>query len=540
MPTATTTLPIVGSMNSGASGGAGVESLLDIEQVLFVDNSSSPTGTEDGTLQDPFQSIGTAITAAAALTPTSTNRILIFVWPGIYDEALTLATDYVYLKGLHRDSVIVQNSGTVLTVSARITSVSAMTFENITTAATVVSVTASGDVEIYCCTVQCLASDASRVIVAGGGAARFVDSRIVTPSSVTNAVFASGGVQLHSCIVEGFVIGAGASNVITLRNTKVRSAKNTGYTSAVQLYSTTSAEIDGCHIENLVGNAVGITAAGVELAVTDCTLVSSASSNTVDASVAVTAPATIENNVMIGGGISSNVTTTNSIKYVGSSGMRDWYATVEDALATAAASGDTIQLMEDSTSAFFAWPTVDCTIDGKGFTWTAAGISINTTDTARLKDMTLISSGTINVTSSAKLFLDRVDASSIVTLRADTAATVISLISLTRSRVVASSYAVDIRNANTVIHIEHSYLTSLGDAIYWNSGVTNNNVEIRHSTIWHGSGGANNPFGRNSTQTPNFKSHHSEYNSDPTSGGTWTNLVASAQRFDGYDTNTDY
>ena len=128
MPVATTTLPIIGSTLSGVTGGAGVESLYDVEQILFVDKTSSPTGTEDGTLQDPYQSIGDAVTAANGLTPAVDNRICIFVWPGVYDEAVTLADDYVYLRGVHRDAVIVERSGTPLTVTAGETHVSCITF----------------------------------------------------------------------------------------------------------------------------------------------------------------------------------------------------------------------------------------------------------------------------------------------------------------------------------------------------------------------------------------------------------------------------
>ena len=57
---------------------------------------------------------------------------------------------------------------------------------------------------------------------------------------------------------------------------------------------------------------------------------------------------------------------------------------------------------------------------------------------------------------------------------------------------------------------------------------------------WHGDGAANNPFGRNAAQTPNYRSHHSRYNMDPQTGAIWTNLVAAAQRFDSYDVQTDY
>jgi hypothetical protein len=95
-------------------GSAGL-SLYQIDQVLIVDKAGGATYTPDGTQQRPYNSIGAAITAANALTPSpsSSNRILILIYPGVYDEALTTADQYVYFAGFDRDSTIIrQSSGT--------------------------------------------------------------------------------------------------------------------------------------------------------------------------------------------------------------------------------------------------------------------------------------------------------------------------------------------------------------------------------------------------------------------------------------------
>jgi hypothetical protein len=115
-------------------GGAQL-SLLGIDQVLIVDKTSE-SYTPDGSQQEPYNSIGAAITAATALTPTTSNRILILIYPGIYSEALTTADSFVYFAGFDRDSTIIrQSSGTSapLTVTDDETSFTNLTFEVDTT-----------------------------------------------------------------------------------------------------------------------------------------------------------------------------------------------------------------------------------------------------------------------------------------------------------------------------------------------------------------------------------------------------------------------
>ena len=106
----------------GAGGGVGVISLPGIENILFVDKGAA-TGAEDGTQQHPFHVIQDAIDAANLLAGAA-DPYLVFVYPGIYDEALTLSTDYVYLAGANRDTTIVYNdAANVLTITSDKTSI---------------------------------------------------------------------------------------------------------------------------------------------------------------------------------------------------------------------------------------------------------------------------------------------------------------------------------------------------------------------------------------------------------------------------------
>ena len=105
-----------------------------------------------------------------------------------------------------------------------------------------------------------------------------------------------------------------------------------------------------------------------------------------------------------------------------------------------------------------------------------------------------------------------------------------------------SHYCVKISSVGAYVTIQRGYLkgASGSPAILWN-GVAANNVKIKRSEIFHGSMGANNPFGQTGVLVPiNYRSHHSTYNSDPTTGGLFVNLIAIAQRFDCIDVNADY
>ena len=101
----------------------------------------------------------------------------------------------------------------------------------------------------------------------------------------------------------------------------------------------------------------------------------------------------------------------------------------------------------------------------------------------------------------------------------------------------AGLYPISIGDANPLITVLRSRVVGTGatEAIYWSAA--NDNLKIAWSSVEHGSGGANNPFGRSAAETPNYISHHNAYNSDPEAGAIWTNLVAVGQRFDALDAN---
>jgi len=98
-------------------------------------------------------------------------------------------------------------------------------------------------------------------------------------------------------------------------------------------------------------------------------------------------------------------------------------------------------------------------------------------------------------------------------------------------------YCIRIADADPTVIAKRSYLKgNANPVVYWDT-ITNDNLKIAWATLMHGSLGANNPFGRSGAQTPNFCSHHSMYNVDPTAG-IWVNLIGTP--YDSFDADGDY
>jgi hypothetical protein len=97
------------------------------------------------------------------------------------------------------------------------------------------------------------------------------------------------------------------------------------------------------------------------------------------------------------------------------------------------------------------------------------------------------------------------------------AAAVAYEVTIKNSTVLGNNQSLIITNADAIINILHSKIVGASGnrALYFN-GVVNNNVEIRNSSILHGSGGSNNPFQLVSATGPvTFSAANSVFNTDP-------------------------
>jgi len=539
-----TTLP-----RGGGAGGA--LSLPDIQQILIVDKTAG-TYAPDGTQQRPFNSIGAAVTAAVALAPTTTNRILIYIHPGIYEEAVAITNDFIYLQGEDRDTTIITSDTVTLGITADEVSVSDLTIHS-EDAFYAIGLNGSFNefVRFFNCLIDVGDPD-GYVFIEGGASAWFercdwiVDDGAGGDPALATDDDASNRVVLNDCTISGGYIDFDGG-ALTVRDGSISSDSANG---CVRLTDANVGVVtlDSVHFIGLAAGArkIYVTAAPTQGIVRNCLFDSGANNPDIDSTVALTGWI-IEGNVMEAG-IDSNVSHVAPTRYVGAAGDVDFYAAIQDALDACTFDDITVHLLQDFTiAAALTPPSRPVIIDGHGFTITrAAGspaITIGSSDDLETRDVNIVGSidfapaqgGATLLLGPGTVLTGMLDVQS-----GDATATV-DLDGATVNGDASDNYCIRLADADPVVTIKRSYLkgNSGNVAIYWDT-VTNDDLQLAWSTVIHGSVGANNPFGRSGAQTPDYKSHHDAYNSDPEAGAIWTNLVAAGQRFDSLDVNTDY
>jgi len=544
---------------SPSIGGLGVISFPGAQQILHIFGDSTYIGAADGTMRKPFMTIGAAVTAANALTPAVDNRVLLLVWPkeGGYDEAVTLADDYVYMAGVSRDGVILTTAAAiVLTVTTQHTAVWNMTVVSTKGASpgSVIEVTAPGAAWTEPCSFyECVfISSAANVLmgIRASTRASFKDCRIegVGAGSIVGQ-FVGLSVILDGCAVDTRIQVFGGCVFTLLHsdtagiNGPVSSASfflhnsilhNDGTTAPVDLsVAPTDLVVQGCHFVNATGISYDIS------------------------SVAAITGAIIENNVMVKG-IDPDISHVNPNKRVGEAAVKDWYATVQDALDACTYDDCVVTMYQDETLAGgLTWNKIlTVTVDGRSINAINYGAGqilglggggySNRHFTFRRITLTGVIIFSVSDGFLQSLTLDRCEMSGAVACGSGTLGTVKIVSSTIRGNNGANVYW-PLRfysDTDSTVVVENSFLKgySTYPAVYW-AGVTNNNLKAKHSTFVHGSAGANNPFDASAAQTPNFRAHHCGFNADPTSFAgppNWTNLIAAGQQQNTYDVNVDW
>lgn len=526
----------------------GVLSFPGIEQIIYVSQDSTYAGVADGTIQKPFTTIAAAVAAANALTPAEANRILILVYPGIYSEQVTLADDYVYLAGVDRDScALFNNTGTPLTVSADVTAVWDMKIES-DAGQGIVDITGSAD--FYECLFRGDDTAGEQVSINTTGTVLFKDCEF-NEDDDGNVILGVGGaaatVTLEGCQMVGSCTLADGD--VLLHDSRFFSTDGTATVQAQT--GLDSLSIRGCEVyTESSGDAISIQSQ-TDLLLLGNVLQTLAGDYSVQAAAAVTG-AVIEDNVMIGGGIHANVSHVKPERIVGASGMCDWYATTQEALDSCTFDDIVVRLKRDETLAANLTPPAGrvLTLDGCGkHTLTIpAGINIflNVCGANTYRDLHIHGTGGLVAYIGSAAEQTFVDCEITSTSFYSVARVSIIDCRFTASAIEASLGALTFTsNALVEATLKRSYFKGPPGAayvFYWRAGGAGavGAIRIQDCAIMHGSLGANNPFGRDAAQTPNYRSTHSIYNSDPQLGGWATNLVAAAQRFDSYDPNGDY
>lgn len=251
---------------------------------------------------------------------------------------------------------------------------------------------------------------------------------------------------------------------------------------------------------------------------------------------------TIKNNTLTTG-LPDNLIHNNPIKYVG--GGSDFYKTVQGALNGVNGNNQKVILNSDQTiTAALTPPSYEILIDGNhqfNITRSAGNplMTLGAGDKVKFVNIDLVGSIDIAGDGAELMLADHTFLTGMVDIQSGNAATFIKLDQCKVQGDATDKWCIRIADADPTIVVKRSYLKGdAGDeAIYWDSGITNNNLKLAYSALIHGSVGANIPFGRNAAQTPTVASHHNAFNADPFAV-TWTNSIGTS--YDVSDVDADY
>jgi hypothetical protein len=364
-------------------------SLPSIEQTIFVDKASGGAYVADGTIQKPYNTITAAIAAAVTAGASAASRFGIIIYPGIYDETITLSTAGIFLIGSGPEVTIVEQSSgasTVLTTTVSTIGCAGLTFRTTGTATgnlfTNSSAAATGDVYWQNCYFQSVSGagylDFAQDINLRASFCKFIHAD--DSSRIVDLDTASGcEVEFLSCRFEGQVYSADDKQ--SFNNCYITSSATSNGT----VFVASDVQFFGCQIFNTGAgaacNAIVLGASGGGKAL-GCRIVGGD-----NASYDITGASAYDFEVVgcsLNHGLSSNVVQEGSIFYSsGSDGDLDFYVTVIDA-KTQATAGSIIYMLGDETSSsdLNAGTSDGIVIDGQGHSYTGSGAAIFTSEAA--------------------------------------------------------------------------------------------------------------------------------------------------------------
>jgi hypothetical protein len=519
-----------------ATGPAGAtNSFPGIQQSLFVDKGTV-TGSEDGTVQNPYHTVGAAVTAANGLTPGAANRIGIFVYPGIYVESLSTQDDYVDFIGFDRQTTIIRQSGAVvpLAINDRNMSFRNLTFECAAGSTANITSVPGGVIAdpIYF-------YDCDFLGTAGAATSFFLDSQLTAEyhrcafiqGSTDLPVYQTSGssrdTKFFDCQFDGVFHLQGLAQIEVFSSTFVSSADATwGGTLRMQASSARIA-LNGCTIKSTdaAGYPVWLQTANVDLGdFSSCTF-DSASARDIHGSAICTIGVY---GCSMSQGMTEFVRTRNKIKYAaGEPGDADYYIGLAEAVNSLSSLDDdcTIYILNDYTTASTVSQdqSIKVTIDGLDKRWI---------DSSPATGSVLLCSAGVNILRNVRFtgnlttqgagtetILDGCRVDGRVTMGA-TGSDASTLIVIHDTKVLGSASlptAVDIASALPSMIISQSHLKGVGGAaaVDYQDNI-NNNLKFEYSKVFHGSLGANNPFtGMNDPDQAIYNAHHCVFNAEP-------------------------
>jgi hypothetical protein len=148
---------------------------IDPANILFVANNGTDTAPQAdiilGTMSNPFKTITAAINSiptSGASAPSSTNRYLIYIFPGTYTENVTLNKPYINIVGADKNSVrMTTTTGNTFTLNSptdKSIVVSFLTIESKSSNSTDAAVVINGNVSIV---EDCIITASTAMAVSG-------------------------------------------------------------------------------------------------------------------------------------------------------------------------------------------------------------------------------------------------------------------------------------------------------------------------------------------------------------------------------------
>ena len=569
--------------------------LPGITNVLFVDKSSI-AGSEDGSMTNPFHSIDDAYNAAAALSPTAWDPIVIYVYPGYYDEQLVIDTDHVWIMGMTvggncmdapnystqgvHGVIIANDSSPVVALTASECGMENILVTSETGSVRVMTCSSVGKVSFKNCEFSSRANTATWGVelTDDGGEYDFTDCNFLgyQGDGVDALAAFAGTAQFKRCAfycdvdIDGMNTAAnakmifencffGSSEELDRNSGSIKIGdtgcdvliKNCIWTSGgdgngcVEITRDCTVTIENCHMRS---GPSGVTCSvylisAVSLIVTGCVM-EQRSSTVADIYVGGGAPTdVVVSNCWMTNGINGSCKTQNPIKKVG--GHIDQYQSIIHAF-TACGGEDkpVVQLQEDTTiTATLAPPSEDITVDGQGFTLTrAAGspiITVGASDTVRFRDITLVGSLDVNGNGAGL----ELQAGTVLVGRVDVisgdASTKVVMNGAHITGDATDLYALRIDDADPEILIFNSYLKGdTGDpAVKWT--LDNSKLKASGSTFIHGDAAANDPFEVTGAETPTTTIDHCRFTVEP-DPAVFLNAIAAGQQHNTFDVNADF
>jgi hypothetical protein len=558
----------------GFTDDAGLEHTLayvdtDLTSLLFVDKTSGAY-VADGSIQAPYNTIGAAITAATALTPTASNRIGILIYPGIYSEAVVTADDYVDFIGTDKLTTIVQQSGANSPLEVQNDNIRFhnLTFEcasGCTDYIVDVSTAITDTVVFSDCDFLGTNGNANNYFKSTYGDIDFYRCRFIqgdTTAIVFDDSQATARVnRLFDCEVVG-VVSLQQSMEFYAHSTRFTSTTDSaGFNGTIRVSGTTpDRTFFNCFIENTdsaaTAHAVYFNASCDDVAFIGCRFESGDNATADITGAADCDPVSVIDCWMKHGMDRRAKLTDHSSKYCnGAAGDYDYYTDFNEALQALTTSGADVNckivfLDDYANSGTLSVPGTgrQFIVDGQGLfgiTGTS-NVFIQTagSDSVKFYRMSLEGEGQL-VGNASELIIQECDIDGALRVSSgDSDSRLVTQDSVIRGN-VSFVNPIDIRDADPTIIIWTSYVKGYtgNAAVSYNSSVDNDNLKIGYSKIFHGSLSTNNPFtGITAATQAIYDAHHTAFNVEPdVSDSThYLNNISSSERKNTIDVNADY